>query len=107
MARKSTPKSSDVPRKKSGPKPWADPEQWEHLEGGIPGYCVVQAIKGKKAAIDNFVEEFLPLWWDKFPLKGDRTITLDCKRIKEWFQNHGSVKKAAAGICIHDIFPKQ
>ncbi len=79
MVRKSSPKPSDAPRKKSGPKPWADPEQWEYLETGIPGYCVAQATKGKKAAIDNFVEEFLPLWWDKFPLKGNRTVTLDRK----------------------------
>ncbi|SJL07020.1 uncharacterized protein ARMOST_10363 [Armillaria ostoyae] len=107
MARKSTPNSSDVPRKKSGPKPWADPEQWEYLEGGIPGYRVAQATKGKKAAINNFVEELLPLWWDKFPLKGDRTVALDRKHIKEWYQNHGSVKKAAASVRIRDIFPKQ
>ncbi len=79
MARKSMPKPSDAPRKKSGSKPWADPDQWQYLEGGIPGYHVAQATKGKKAAINNFVEEFLRLWWDKFPLKGNRTAAMDRK----------------------------
>lgn len=79
MAQKSIPNPLDAPWKKSGPKPWADPEQWEYLEDSIPGYHVVQATKGKKAVINHFVEEFLPVCWDKFPLKGNRTVALDCK----------------------------
>ncbi|KAK0458722.1 uncharacterized protein EV420DRAFT_1678670 [Desarmillaria tabescens] len=107
MARKSTPQPLDAPRKKPGPKPWATPDQWDHLEGGIPGYRCAQGTKGKKAAIDNFIEDFMPTWWEKFPLEGDRTAEGDRKRIKQWFQNHGSIKKAATGIHIRDIFPKQ
>ncbi|KAK0227422.1 hypothetical protein EDD85DRAFT_958042 [Armillaria nabsnona] len=107
MARKSMPKPLDAPWKKSRPKPWADPDQWQYLKGGIPGYRVAQATKGKKAAINNFLEEFLPLWWDKFLLKGNRTAAMDHKHIKEWYQNHGSVKKATTSVHIHDIFPKQ
>ncbi len=36
-----------------------------------------------------------------------KLIPIFLQRIKEWYQNHGSIKKAAAGVRMHDIFPKQ
>ncbi|KAK0431147.1 hypothetical protein EV421DRAFT_1912116 [Armillaria borealis] len=36
------------------------------------------------------------------------TAEMDRKRVKEWFQNHGSTKKTeASAIRINDIFPKR
>ncbi|PBK63974.1 hypothetical protein ARMSODRAFT_1023607 [Armillaria solidipes] len=82
-----------VVRKKPGPKPWATPEQWAFLEGGVPEYHGAQSVKGKTAAIAEFIKEFMPKFWAMFLLEGDRTTAGDIKHVKEWFQNHGAAKK--------------
>ncbi|KAK0435011.1 hypothetical protein EV421DRAFT_1740458 [Armillaria borealis] len=96
-----------VPRTKPGPKPWASGLQWNYLEEGVPKYCTAQEKKGKKAAISNFLDDFMPGWWLAFPLKGEMTAEVDHKHMKEWFQNHGSAKKTKAStVHINNLFPK-
>ncbi|SJL11244.1 uncharacterized protein ARMOST_14647 [Armillaria ostoyae] len=92
--------------KKRGPKPWATAEQWSFLEGGVPEYHGAQSVKGKNAAIATFIKDFMPKFWTRFPLEGDRTKDGDIKRVKEWFQNHGSAKKVETAACLADMFAK-
>ncbi|SJK99606.1 uncharacterized protein ARMOST_02914 [Armillaria ostoyae] len=95
-----------VERKKRGPKPWATAEQWSFLEGGVPEYRGAQSVKGKNAAIATFIKDFMPKFWTRFPLEGDRTKDGDIKRVKEWFQNHGSAKKVETAAHLADMFAK-
>ncbi|PBK83238.1 hypothetical protein ARMGADRAFT_1038034 [Armillaria gallica] len=86
----------------------ASPKQWEHLEGDVLGYQATHGVKGKVAAINNFIKvNFLPSWWKKFPLTGERTANGDHTHMKQWFQNHGSIKKTATRLGMHDLFSKQ
>ncbi|KAK0451132.1 uncharacterized protein EV420DRAFT_1646215 [Desarmillaria tabescens] len=98
------PASAPVEWKKPGPKPWAMAEQWTFLKGGVPGYCTAQAAKGKNATIVMFLSKFMLMFWAQFLLQGDRTAAMDCKHIREWFQNHS--KKSVTPARIDNIFPK-
>ncbi|KAK0445060.1 uncharacterized protein EV420DRAFT_1484483 [Desarmillaria tabescens] len=95
-----------VEQKKPGPKPWATPEQWTFLEGGVPEYRTAQSAKGKNAAIASFIKDFMPRFWLEFPLEGARSKDGDIKRMREWFQNHRSAKKVENAARIAGIFVK-
>ncbi|SJL13413.1 uncharacterized protein ARMOST_16856 [Armillaria ostoyae] len=77
-------------RKKPGLKPWATPELWAFLETGIPDYRSAQAIKGKVM----------------HPITGTRMAAGDCTHVKQWYQNHGNVKKVETVARISNIFAK-
>ncbi len=68
-----------VTRQKPGPKPWASALQWDYLQGGVADYRTAQSKKGKKAAISNFLDDFMPEWWLVSPLKGTMTAAADRK----------------------------
>ncbi|KAK0436472.1 uncharacterized protein EV420DRAFT_1652508 [Desarmillaria tabescens] len=95
-----------VEQKKPGPKPWATPEQWTFLEGGVPEYHTTQSAKGKNAAIASFIKDFMPRFWLEFPLEGARSKNGDIKHVREWFQNHRSAKKVKNAARIAGIFVK-
>lgn len=53
-------------KKKPGPKGWATTNQWDFLLKNCPEFCVAQAAKGKKTALDDFWKKIVALFLEEF-----------------------------------------